>query len=252
MNLVVIGNGMAGVNCIEEVMRLDPERYNITVFGKERHPNYNRVLLSSVLTGEKSLKDITLNDFSWYEERGITLHTGCRVKEIARGSRLVVGEDGREVPYDKLILATGSLPFVPPIPGIEKEGVISFRDIDDCERIKEAAGSGKRAVVIGGGLLGLEAARGIMNLGIEVTIVHLMERLMERQLDDEAATLLKEDLEERGMEILLGRETVEITGEDRVDGIQFQRRRPSRNGYRCPVGRDQAQHRASESIRHLL
>ncbi len=221
MNLVVIGTGMAGVNCIEEVMRLDPERYNITVFGKERHPNYNRVLLSSVLTGEKSLEDITLNDFNWYKERGITLHTGCRVKEIARGNRLVIGEDGREVLYDKLILATGSLPFVPPLPGIEKEGVISFRDIDDCEKLKEAAGSGRRAIVIGGGLLGLEAAQGIMNLGLEVTIVHLMARLMERQLDDEAATLLKEDLEERGMEILLSRETTEITGEDRVEGIRF-------------------------------
>ncbi len=222
MRLVVIGNGMAGVSCIEEIMRLAPKKYEITLFGKERHPNYNRVFLSSVLTGEKTLEDITLNDFKWYEEQGITLHMGCPVEAIDRGRRLVVGSDGLEVPYDRLILATGSLPFVPPIPGIDKEGVLSFRNIDDCEGLKGVAGRSKRAVVIGGGLLGLEAARGLMSLGIDVTIVHLMNRLMERQLDEEAAALLREDLEEKGLKILLGKKTTEIIGNGRVEGLSFE------------------------------
>jgi len=219
--LVVIGNGMAGVSCIEEILRLDAERYEITVFGKEAHPNYNRVFLSYVLTGEKTLDDITLNAFKWYEDRGITLRAGCPVSSIDRSRRLVLGGDGVEVPYDRLILATGSAPFVPPIPGVDKEGVIPFRNIADCERLKGAVKEGRRAVVIGGGLLGLEAARGLMDLGMEVTVVHLMERLMERQLDDESAALLKEDLEEKGLTILLGKKTTEITGEDRVDGLTF-------------------------------
>ncbi len=219
--LVVIGNGMAGVSCIEEILRLDAGRYDITVFGKEIHPNYNRVFLSYVLTGEKTLEDITLNAFKWYEERGITLRAGCPVSTIDRARRLVLGEDGSEVPYDRLILATGSVPFVPPIPGVEKEGVIAFRNIDDCERLKGAARRSRRAVVIGGGLLGLEAARGLMSLGMEVTIVHLMDRLMERQLDDRSAALLKEDLEAKGLRILLGKRTTEITGAEKATGLTF-------------------------------
>ncbi len=219
--LVVIGNGMAGVSCIEEILRLDAGRYEITVFGKEAHPNYNRVFLSYVLTGEKTLDEITLNAFKWYEDRGITLHTGCPVTMIERGRHLVIGTDGREVPYDRLILATGSVPFVPPIPGVDKEGVITFRNIADCERLKGAVKEGRRAVVIGGGLLGLEAARGLMDLGMEVTIVHLMDRLMERQLDDQSAALLREDLEATGLKILLGKKTTEITGDGRVDGLTF-------------------------------
>ncbi|MFQ5427930.1 MAG: nitrite reductase large subunit NirB [Thermodesulfobacteriota bacterium] len=221
MKLVVIGNGMAGVSCIEEILRLAPEKYEITLFGKERHPNYNRVLLSSVLTGEKTLEDITLNDFKWYEEQGITLHMGSPIKRIDRGRRVVVGEDGLEVPYDRLILATGSLPFVPAIPGVDKKGVLSFRNIDDCEALLGAAGRSRRAAVIGGGLLGLEAARGLMSFGIDVTIVHLMDRLMESQLDEKSAALLREDLEEKGLKILLGRKTAEITGNGKVKGLQF-------------------------------
>jgi len=219
--LVVIGGGMAGTSCIEEILRLDAERYEITVFGKERHPNYNRVFLSSLLTGEKTLQDITLNAFEWYEERGITLHTGSPVKKIDRSRRVAVSEDGTEAAYDSLILATGSVPFVPPIDGIDKEGVIPFRNIEDCERLKREAAASRRAVVLGGGLLGLEAARGLMDLGLEVTVVHLMDRLMERQLDAEAGALLKEDLEKRGMKIRLGAKTTEITGRERVEGITF-------------------------------
>jgi len=221
MKLVVIGNGMAGVNCIEEILGLDAGRYDITVFGKEAHPNYNRVFLSYVLTGEKTLDDITLNAFKWYKERGITLLSGCPVSRIDRGRRLVIGGDGVEVPYDRIILATGSVPFVPPIPGVDKDGVIAFRNIADCERLKGTVGKSRRAVVIGGGLLGLEAARGLMELGMEVTVVHLMDRLMERQLDKQSAALLKEDLEEKGLKILLGKETSEITGGQSVDGLTF-------------------------------
>lgn len=219
--LVVIGNGMAGVACIEEILKLDPKRYDIAVFGKEKHPNYNRVLLSYILTGEMTLEDITLNDFNWYKEKGISLYTGCRVTEIRRGKRVVVSQDGRETPYDKLILATGSRPFIPPVTGIEKEGVVSFRDIDDCKRIKDASDGSKRAVVMGGGLLGLEAARGLLSLDMEVTVVHLMDRLMERQLDSNASNLLREDLEGYGINVLFEKETVEILGNGKVEGIRF-------------------------------
>ncbi len=221
MRLVVIGNGMAGVSCIEEIIELSPNKYDITLFGKERHPNYNRVFLSSVLTGEKTLEDITLNDFKWYEDNGIALRMGCPVERIDRVKRLVIGSDGSEVPYDRLILATGSVPFVLPIPGIDKKGVLSFRNIDDCQELKGVAGRAKRAAVIGGGLLGLEAARGLMSFGIEVTIVHLMDRLMERQLDGQSAALLCEDLEEKGLKILLGKKTTEVTGSEKVEGLLF-------------------------------
>jgi len=219
--LVVIGNGMAGVSAVEEILRLNPDRYNITIFGKEKLPNYNRVLLGDILTEKKSLKDITLNDFEWYRENRIKLYTGVGVKEISRGRRTVIADDGTEVKYDKLLLATGSLPFVPPIPGIDKEGVIAFRTVRDCDRISEASKKVKRAVVIGGGVLGLEAAYGLHTLGFEVTVVHLMERLMERQLDAVAAAYLKEDLENMGIKVLLEKSTAEITGNGRVSGLRF-------------------------------
>ncbi len=219
--LVVIGNGMAGVSTVEEILKLDDQRYNVTIFGKEKLPNYNRVLLGDMLRSKKNLDDITLNNFDWYKEMGITLHSGVGVKEINRGRRIVIGDDGTEVNYDKLILATGSLPFVPPIPGVEKEGVVAFRNVRDCDRIKEASKTHKKAVVIGGGVLGLEAAYGMLGLGFDVTIVHLMERLMERNLDSLAAEYLKEDLESIGIKVLLGKETTELTGKKRVSGLKF-------------------------------
>ncbi|MBI3754369.1 MAG: NAD(P)/FAD-dependent oxidoreductase [Deltaproteobacteria bacterium] len=219
--LVVIGNGMAGVACVEEIVRLDPHRYEITIFGKERHPNYNRVLLSHVLAGEMGLKDITLHPFDWYKEKDIHLNTACKVVELNRGRRVVITEDGRETPYDRLILATGSIPIMPPIHGIDKEGVLAFRNIEDCERIQEASGRLKRAVVIGGGLLGLEAAYGMSRLGMDVTVLHLMDRLMERQIDEASSNILKEDLESRGIKILLNKETAEILGDEKVSGIRF-------------------------------
>lgn len=220
-NLVVIGNGMAGVSTVEEILKLNPDLYNITIFGKEKLPNYNRVLLADVLTEKKNLEEITLNDFDWYKEMGISLHTGVGVKEINRVKRVVVGDDGRSVKYDKLILATGSVPFVPPIPGRDKEGVLAFRNVKDCERIREAAKNHKKAVVIGGGVLGLEAAHGMLCLGFDVTVVHLMDRLMERNLDELSACYLKEDLEKLGIKVLLGKETLEIEGKKRVEGLKF-------------------------------
>ncbi|MEE8575202.1 MAG: nitrite reductase large subunit NirB [Thermodesulfobacteriota bacterium] len=220
-NLVVIGNGMAGVATVEEILKLDSDRYNITIFGKEPHPNYNRVLLNDLLTEDKTLADITLNDFSWYKERGIKLHTGSKVSQIDRARREVVAEDESRVPYDALILATGSLPFMPPIEGMDKDGVLTFRDIEDCKRIKEYAGKSKKAVVVGGGLLGLEAARGMLKLGLDVTVVHLMDRLMERQLDKRSAAYLKEDIEELGLKVLLNKETTSINGNGRVTGMTF-------------------------------
>ncbi len=219
--LVVIGNGMAGVAAVEEIIRLAPERYNITIFGKEEHPNYNRVLLADLLTGEKELSDLTLNPFNWYKKHGIKLMSGSPVTEISRGGRTVIAEDGTTVSYDVLIIATGSAPFIPPVEGVDKDGVMTFRNLGDCERIKERASSCKRAVVVGGGILGLEAADALKKLDMDVTIVHLMDRLMERQLDDVAASYLKEDLEALGMEVLLRKETVGIGGNGSVDSIHF-------------------------------
>ena len=219
--LVVIGNGMAGVATVEEILRLAPERYNISIFGKEPLPNYNRVLLGEILTDEKKVEDITLNSFDWYEENNITLFSGCKVKEIDRVRRLVVGEDGTQVPYDTLILALGSKPILPPIPGMDFDGVLSFREISDCNDIKARAKKDSRAVVIGGGILGLETARALKTLGMIVSVVHLTDRLMERQLDYVAADYLAEDLEAQGIKILLKKETVEITGNGTVEGLKF-------------------------------
>lgn len=217
--LVIVGNGMAGTACLEEVLKADPDKFDITVFGAEPH-NYNRVLLSQVLTGEKTLEEIRLHEPAWYEERGVRLFAGCKVKEVRRGSRVVVSEQG-EIGYDKLVITTGARPFIPPIPGVDRDGVVTFRDILDCERILSLFRKGAKAVILGGGLLGLEAAYGLFKLGMEVTVVHLMDRLMERQLDKVAADLLKADLEKAGMNIILNKETMEISGEKRVETLRF-------------------------------
>ena len=223
--LVVIGTGIAGTYCLEEILRLDPGRYDITVFGKERHLSYNRVLLSYVLRGEKTEEDILLHDLKWYEKSGIRLHTACKVVEIDRGRRLCRGEGGEgaiEARYDKLILATGAVPIMPDIPGMDKKGVLYFREMGDCERIKnEFKEKGKKVVIIGGGILGLEAAHAISGLGAEVVVVHLADRLMEKHLDGVSAGFLKEDLEKMGIKVLLNKETVEITGGEGVTGVRF-------------------------------
>ncbi|MBT3046884.1 MAG: nitrite reductase large subunit NirB [Candidatus Thiodiazotropha sp. (ex Clathrolucina costata)] len=219
--LVLIGNGMAGIRTLEELLKLAPEHYAITVFGAEPHPNYNRIMLSPVLAGEKSVSDIILNERDWYAQNGITLKTGDAVTTIDRVGRRVISESGAAIDYDRLLIATGSNPFIIPVPGHDKRGVIGFRDIADVERMLEAAGHYKKAVVIGGGLLGLEAANGLLKNGMEVTVVHLMDSLMERQLDRPAADLLKSSLESRGLKFLMEAQTTEITGSERVEGIRF-------------------------------
>jgi nitrite reductase (NADH) large subunit len=219
--LVLIGNGMAGVNAIEQLLKLAPELYDITVFGSEPHPNYNRILLSSVLAGDANIQDIVINDWDWYRDNGITLHTGQTVTKIDTKRKVVTTDKGLTASYDDLIIATGSLPFMLPLPGADKEGVIAFRDIKDCETMMEAAKQYKRAVVIGGGLLGLEAARGLLNLNMEVSVVHIFKHVMERQLDETAAKLLQEELERQGMNFLLEKNTDSILGNKRVTGVRF-------------------------------
>jgi nitrite reductase (NADH) large subunit len=219
--LVLIGNGMAGVNCIEHILKLAPEKYEITIFGQEPYPNYNRIQLSYVLAGDSSIDDIILNTWSWYTDNEITLHAGHQVTGINREQKYVVTDTGMKESYDELILATGSLPFILPLPGADKEGVIAYRDIKDCQTMMEASKSYKKAVVIGGGLLGLEAARGLLNLGMEVDVVHVCDHLMERQLDPTASKLLQGELEAQGMKFLMNKQTDEIFGESRVEGLRF-------------------------------
>ncbi|TFE31708.1 nitrite reductase large subunit NirB [Cohnella luojiensis] len=219
--LVLIGNGMAGVRCVEEVMKLAPGVFDITIFGGEPHPNYNRIMLSKVLQGDTQIKDITINDWQWYRDNGITLHSGDPVIRIDANERIVVSGKGVEAPYDYLILATGSLPFMLPLPGADLPGVTAFRDINDCNTMMAASRKYKKAVVIGGGLLGLEAARGLLNLGMEVDVVHIYHHIMERQLDSDAAEMLRKELEKQGMKFLLGKHTEKIIGKKRVEGLLF-------------------------------
>jgi nitrite reductase (NADH) large subunit len=221
--LVVVGNGMAGIRALEELLKIAPDLYDVTVFGAEPHPNYNRILLSPVLAGEQTIDEIILNPLSWYAEQGITLHTGKKVAKVDRIKRVVIAEDGTEAPYDRLLLATGSNPFILPVPGKELQGVITYRDIADTEAMIEAAKSYKKAVVIGGGLLGLEAANGLMLRGMEVTVVHIMPWLMERQLDDTAGRLLQRSLEARGIRFEIGANTEALIADkdDRVMCVKF-------------------------------
>jgi nitrite reductase (NADH) large subunit len=223
MKLVLVGNGMAGVRALEELLKIAPELYDITVFGAEPHPNYNRILLSPVLAGEQTIDQIILNPLSWYEENGITLHTGKKVAKIDRIKRCVIADDGTTAEYDRLLLATGSNPFILPVPGKDLPGVISYRDIADTQAMIDAAAKYQHAVVIGGGLLGLEAANGLKQRGMDVTVVHIMPWLMERQLDDAAGKLLQGSLEQRGIRFLIGAQTSELKAGDegRVRSVKF-------------------------------
>ena len=220
--LVVVGNGMAGIRAVEELLTLAPEKYAITVFGAEAQVNYNRILLSPVLSGEKKFADIVLNDDAWYAGHGITLHKGKEIVSIDRGGRKVVAKDGTEAYYDRLLLATGSNPFLLPIPGKDLPGVIGFRDLADVERMLAAAEKYQHAVVIGGGLLGLEAANGLMKQGMQVTVVHLPDVLMERQLDQASARMLRKELESRGLQFIFKGITKEIFGKGRVQGVRLE------------------------------
>ncbi len=223
MKLVMVGNGMAGVRTLEELLKIAPDMYDITVFGAEPHANYNRILLSPVLAGEQTIKDIMLNDVDWYEENHIKLHLSKKITKIDRKNRLVIAEDGTTESYDRLLLATGSNPFILPVPGKDLKGVIGYRDIYDTNYMIEAATKHKHAVVIGGGLLGLEAANGLKLRGMEVTVVHLMPWLMERQLDKTAADLLQKSLEDKGINFLLQKNTEALIGDDagHVKSIRF-------------------------------
>ncbi|WP_042357160.1 nitrite reductase large subunit NirB [Bacillus rubiinfantis] len=219
--LVMIGNGMAGVRTIEEILKLAPGQFEITIFGKEPYPNYNRIKLSNILQGDTKFEDIIINPLDWYNENHIRLYTNETIVNIDITKKCVISNEGREVPYDELIIATGSNSFILPIPGADKPGVTGFRDIKDCEMMIKSAETAKKAAVIGGGLLGLEAAKGLMNLGMQVDVVHLMPHLMERQLDPIASSLLRTELEAQGMNFLLEKETVEIVGDSQVSGLRF-------------------------------
>ena len=231
MNLVLIGNGMAGVRALEELIKIAPDLYNITVFGAEPHPNYNRILLSPVLAGEQTVDEIILNPLAWYADHHITLHLGKKVVKVDRSKRLVIADDGQggeiTADYDRLLIATGSHPFILPVPGKDLQGVIAYRDIADTETMIQTATTHQHAVVIGGGLLGLEAANGLMLRGMQVTVVHIMPWLMERQLDDVAGGMLRKSLEERGLKFMIGAQTQALIGDadggkaGRVMAVQF-------------------------------
>ena len=227
MQLVMVGNGMAGVRTLEELLKIAPDLYEITIFGAEPHPNYNRILLSPVLAGEQTLEQIVLNDWAWYAEHGITLHAGCTVTEVNRARRTVQAVRGTgetiSVPYDRLILATGSNPFMLPIPGKDLDGVLAYRDIADTQAMIDAAAQYRHAVVIGGGLLGLEAANGLMKRGMQVTVVHAGEWLLDRQLDPTAGQMLQKALQERGMAFLMQAQTEALLGNaaGRVQAVRF-------------------------------
>jgi len=221
--LAVIGNGMAGIRTVEELLKIASDKYEITVFGSEPHPNYNRILLSPVLAGEQTIKDIVLNDWDWYKDNGIKLMTGKTITEIHRTRRELKTDTGEVFGYDRLLVATGSNPFILPIEGKSLPGVISYRDIADTEAMIDAARLYKRAVVIGGGLLGLEAANGLKLRGMDVTVVHVMPWLMERQLDEKAGKLLQASLEAKGIEFRMKAQTEAlIAGESgRVAALRF-------------------------------
>lgn len=219
--LVVIGNGMAGMRTIEELLKIAPDVYDITVFGAEPYGNYNRIMLSPVLAGEKTINEIMINDDQWYVDNKINFQKGKEIAEINRARRIVKTADGVEAKYDRLLIATGSKPFIIPVPGNDLKGVISFRDIADVNTMLDSAKSHKHAVVIGGGLLGLEAANGLKQQGMSVTVVHLSDSLMEKQLDKTAAKMLKKSLEERGLHFLMATQTEAIIGKDRVEKVRF-------------------------------
>jgi nitrite reductase (NADH) large subunit len=227
MKLVMVGNGMAGVRTLEELLKMTPDLYDITVFGAEPHPNYNRILLSPVLAGEQTIEEIILNPLDWYADNHITLHLSKKVTQIDRVRRKVIATDGHGVEttaeYDRLLIATGSLPFILPVPGKDLAGVIAYRDIADTNEMIDAATKYRHAVVIGGGLLGLEAANGLMLRGMQVTVVHLGDWLMERQLDDVAGDLLRKSLQARGLKFMLGAQTQALIGgkDGRVMAVQF-------------------------------
>ncbi|MHC9234522.1 nitrite reductase large subunit NirB [Pseudooceanicola sp. 502str34] len=219
--LVIIGNGMAPGRMLEHLFEAS-DAYDVTIFNAESRVNYDRIMLSPVLSGEKSFDDIVIHDDAWYASHGITLHRGQKVVSIDRDAQTVTSEGGITAGYDKLVIATGSNPFIIPVPGHKLPGVVAYRDLDDVQAMKRAAALGGRAVVIGGGLLGLEAAAGLKAQGMDVTVLHLMPTLMERQLDPAAGYLLQKELEGRGIEVRCGANTKQILGEAQVEGVELE------------------------------
>ncbi|WP_368251780.1 nitrite reductase large subunit NirB [Enterococcus sp. 2201sp1_2201st1_B8_2201SCRN_220225] len=219
--LVVIGNGMAGVRTVEEVIARDPDRYQVTIIGKEEYPNYNRIMLSNILQKKMTVEEIITNPLDWYTENNIELINHDPAQKLDVASKTITTASGQTIGYDKLILAMGSNPFMLPVPGADLEGVVAFRTIDDTAELVNAASQYKKAVVIGGGLLGLEAAKGLQDQGMEVTVVHLADWLMETQLDETAGKLLQQELEDQGLHFLMQHATKEILGETRVTGLKF-------------------------------
>ena len=217
--LVVVGNGMAPGRALEKLFEQAPGAYEVTIFNAEPRVNYDRIMLSPVLSGEKAFEDIIIHGDGWYIEHGATLYKGHKVIAIDRQARTVTSHTGVVAPYDKLIIATGSVPFIIPVPGNNLAGVLTYRDLDDVEAMILAAKSRGRAVVIGGGLLGLEAAAGLQEQGMHVTIFHIMPTLMERQLDPAAGYLLRKTIESRGIDVITGANTKAIVGEKRVEGV---------------------------------
>ncbi|MFT5716995.1 MAG: nitrite reductase (NADH) large subunit [Oleiphilaceae bacterium] len=224
--LVVIGNGMAGMKAVEELISAAPDKYSITVFGAEPYGNYNRIMLSPVLCGEKSIEDIMINDRQWYTDNNIALHAGHEkeIVEINRARKIVIAKDGTQVPYDRLLISTGSNPFILAIPGHELEGVIAFRDVYDVNKMLSYSEHKNYAVVLGGGLLGLEAANGLVQRGMHVTVIHSNKVLLNRQLDNTAGHLLKLELEKRGVHFKLPAKTQTLVdnGAGHVKSVTFE------------------------------
>ncbi len=220
-SLVVIGNGMAPGRVLEHLFDLAPDQYDVTIFNAEPRVNYDRIMLSHVLSGEKKYEDIIIHDTEWYEKHGVTLHQGARISSIDRETKTITSENGIVAKYDVLLIATGSSPIIIPMPGSDLPGVLSYRDLDDVDAMLGYANKGGRAVVIGGGLLGLEAAAGLKIRGMEVTVLHLMPTLMERQLDEAAGSLLKEEIKRRDIKVLTEADTAEILGQEKVEGVRL-------------------------------
>lgn len=220
--LVVIGNGMAPGRMLEHLFETAPDAYDVTIFNAEPRVNYDRIMLSPVLSGEKSFEDIIIHGDGWYIEHGVMLYKGHKVVEIDRAAKTVRSEHGEVASYDRLVIATGSAPFIIPVPGHDLPGVLTYRDLDDVDAMLLAAQSRGKAVVIGGGLLGLEAAAGLRERGMDITVIHLMPSLMERQLDPAAGYLLERELESRGISIVTKASTKRILGDTRVEGIELE------------------------------
>ena len=220
-NLVIIGNGMAPGRVLDHLFDLAPDAFNVTIFNAEPRVNYDRIMLSPVLSGEKTYDDIIIHNDEWYENHGVTLHRGAPVSKIDRDAKTVTSTNGITATYDVLLIATGSSPFIIPVPGKDLEGVLSYRDLDDVDTMLSYANKGGHAVVIGGGLLGLEAAAGLKMQGMGVTVLHLMPSLMERQLDEAAGALLEEEVCRRGIDVKTRADTAEILGADKVEGVKL-------------------------------